>query len=123
MHPVFLANLPISAYILCYFPLALVVGGLLFAFLSADRDANRPYRRFAVAPSDMDVNEAPGTRLSQAEVLVNQVTAELGPEAAQEALGTIPEAQVEQLLQGDSVPQSGNTPVVPNDENPPPEQV
>lgn len=114
MQTVILQNYPISAYILCYFPLAIVVGGLLFAFLSADRDANRPYMRFAVAPSDMEVNEAQGTRLSPAEVLVDRAEARLGEAGAAEALAQIPEEEVEHILNSGVVPDSGNTIVEPD---------
>jgi hypothetical protein len=37
---------PVSAYLLCYFPLALVVLGLITWFVITDRHAGRPYVRF-----------------------------------------------------------------------------
>lgn len=37
--------LPVSGYMLCFIPLALVVLGLITLFVVTDRDATRPYLR------------------------------------------------------------------------------
>lgn len=44
---------PLSAYFVCYVPLALTVIGLIVAGVIADRHASRPYRReVPVEPRD-----------------------------------------------------------------------
>lgn len=40
------APTPASAYLLCYFPLALIVLGLITWFVITDRHASRPYLRY-----------------------------------------------------------------------------
>ena len=49
--------IPLSGYVICFIPLALVILGFIAAGVASDRHARRSYLRFA--PSD----EAPGVHI------------------------------------------------------------